>query len=173
MAEGGAAPCHGMDAFQRWRVSAHFSSACEGLADFRGEDLFQAERPGYERNIWASGQSHSQGVLDTCSASGSPWQRCLQEIAVGWSRSRQAPRGAREHGLHRAEVISFASWSPGGSGVRVVLWTGTRPSTSCSLPCPVQTVRVRHCHLTGEQDAHTPDSWRAFSSSGEAVTAES
>lgn len=81
-----AAICHGHGSFA---TLVSVSSPCEGLTDFRGEDIFPAERPGYERNIWVSGQSYSQGVLDTCSASGSPWQRCLQEIMVSWSGPRQ------------------------------------------------------------------------------------
>lgn len=88
MAEREAAVYHGVEVFRPWRRSASLSSMCEGPTAFRGEGTSQVERLGYESDIWTSRQSYSQCLLDTCFASASPWQRCLQEIMVSWSGSK-------------------------------------------------------------------------------------
>lgn len=88
MAEREAVVYRDVEVFRPWRRSASLSSTCEGPTAFRGEGTSRAERLGYESDIWTSRQSYSQGLLDTCFASASPWQHCLQEIMVSWSGSK-------------------------------------------------------------------------------------
>lgn len=73
------------------RVVPHWGAPVrEGLANFQGEDIFQAETLGqYKPDTQTLRQSYSQGILATCFASESPWQHRLQEITVSWPRSVQ------------------------------------------------------------------------------------